>query len=100
MKAAASVRPGDIEGVVRFHGEVYRREWRYDRRFGEYVARGVSAFARSAGYRSVFLWTTSELGTARRLYEAAGFRRTARRPASHLWGRKNITQERYSLGLG
>lgn len=153
------VPPGDIEDLVRFHGEVYWKEWRYDRRFEDYVARGVSdfarrfdprrdrlwlvrergrpvgciamahrtwrvaqlrwylvapqergrglgkrlvrralRFARSAGYRSVFLWTTSELDAARHVYEAFGFRRTARK-TSDLWGRKGITQERYSLSL-
>jgi DNA-binding MarR family transcriptional regulator/N-acetylglutamate synthase-like GNAT family acetyltransferase len=33
-------------------------------------------FARHAGYRKLVLWTQSELGAARRVYEAAGFRVT------------------------
>jgi GNAT superfamily N-acetyltransferase len=55
-------------------------------------------FARSAGYRTVFLWTTSELDAARHVYEGAGFRRTARKKHS-AWGRRGITEERYVLGL-
>lgn len=42
-------------------------------------------FARSAGYRKVVLWTERDLDAARRLYEAAGFRKTAER-AEHRFG--------------
>ncbi len=37
-------------------------------------------FAAQAGYRRVVLWTQSELDAARRIYERAGFRRTAQEP--------------------
>ena len=37
-------------------------------------------FARAAGYRKVTLWTQSILGSARRLYEAHGFKRVASEP--------------------
>lgn len=37
-------------------------------------------FAREAGYAGVVLWTMSPLVSARRLYEAAGFVLTERRP--------------------
>lgn len=48
-------------------------------------------------YRTVFLWTTSELDTARHLYEYLGFKKT--RKKEHLrWGRA-ITEERYYIQL-
>jgi DNA-binding MarR family transcriptional regulator/N-acetylglutamate synthase-like GNAT family acetyltransferase len=37
-------------------------------------------FARAAGYRNVTLWTQSILSAARRLYEAAGFKRVKSEP--------------------
>jgi GNAT superfamily N-acetyltransferase len=149
----------DLGALVRFHEKIYWKEYRYDRRFGAYVAKGLAGmvlrydsardrlwlaksggriigsiaivrhsrtsaqlrwflvapghrgkglgkglmnealrFARSAGYRTVFLWTTSELDAARHVYEGAGFRRTARM-THDVWGRRNITEERYSLKL-
>ena len=159
MKVVAGVAPADADALVRLHGELYWKEHRYDRRFEQYVAKGLETFmarfdrrrdrlwlvkdrgriagsiaivhhtrasaqlrwflvapafrqeglgkrlmkaalrfARSAGYRTVFLWTTSELDAARHIYEGAGFRRTARKRHS-VWGRRGITEERYSLRL-
>jgi ribosomal protein S18 acetylase RimI-like enzyme len=42
-------------------------------------------FAREAGYDAMTLFTSANLGSARRLYEAAGFRLTAEEP-QHLFG--------------
>lgn len=159
MKVISGLAPEDVAALARLHGEIYWKEYRYDRRFEQYVAAGLAKmvtgydaardslwvvkekgriigsiaivhgsgaraqlrwflvapahrgkglgkrlmgaalrFARSAGYRTVFLWTTSELDAARHLYEGAGFRRTARKRHS-VWGRRGITEERYSLDL-
>jgi len=54
-------------------------------------------FARRAGYRSVVLWTQSELAAARHIYEQAGFRRT-RRQAHHSFGR-DLVAETWRLTL-
>jgi DNA-binding MarR family transcriptional regulator/N-acetylglutamate synthase-like GNAT family acetyltransferase len=54
-------------------------------------------FARRAGYRSMVLWTQSELTAARQLYERAGFRRT-RRQAHHSFGR-DLVAETWRLTL-
>jgi GNAT superfamily N-acetyltransferase len=65
---------------------------------GKHLIKAALRFARSAGYREVFLWTTSELDAARHVYESAGFHRTARK-THDVWGRRNITEERYILRL-
>jgi hypothetical protein len=56
------------------------------------------AFSRSAGYRSVVLWTVDPLTTAARLYASVGFRRTEARPRATLWG-STLAEERYDLTL-
>jgi ribosomal protein S18 acetylase RimI-like enzyme len=54
-------------------------------------------FCKKRKYRTVFLWTTSELITAQHLYIGAGFQRT-RKKTHQIWG-KTITEERYDLDL-
>jgi GNAT superfamily N-acetyltransferase len=54
-------------------------------------------FCKQCRYRTVFLWTTSELSAAQHLYTGAGFRRT-RKKTHQIWG-KTITEERYDLDL-
>ena len=54
-------------------------------------------FAREAGYRTVTLWTQSELTAARRLYEKAGFKLT-RRERHHSFG-KDLVAETWDLAL-
>ena len=55
-------------------------------------------FAREAGYRRVVLWTQSELGAARRIYEGAGFCRTAGERHDS-WGRQGLVSETWELSL-
>ena len=54
-------------------------------------------FCKQRKYRTVFLWTTSELVTAQHLYTGAGFVRT-REKTHQIWG-STITEERYDLDL-
>jgi GNAT superfamily N-acetyltransferase len=56
------------------------------------------AFCRTAGYRSVYLWTVTGLDAAARLYLAAGFRKTETKPPATLWG-VSLAEERYDLEL-
>jgi len=55
-------------------------------------------FARQAGYRRLTLWTQSELTAARRLYQAAGFRRVRAQP-SPAFGRRDLVAETWDLTL-
>jgi len=64
---------------------------------GRRLLNEVLRFCKERKYGTVFLWTTSELSIAQRLYASAGFRRTRRR-THRIWGRK-ITEERYDLDL-
>lgn len=56
------------------------------------------AFATAVGYKKIILWTQSELGAARHIYEAAGFRLTGRKPHQS-WGRKDLIAETWELKL-
>src|SRR6202167_3077688 len=46
-------------------------------------------FARKAGYKTVKLWTQSELSAARRIYQGAGFQLVGEKTHDS-WGRKNL----------
>ena len=52
-------------------------------------------FCRDQGYRSVFLWTFSELEAAAHLYRSHGFKLTEKKTHT-IWGR-DITEQRYDL---
>jgi DNA-binding MarR family transcriptional regulator/GNAT superfamily N-acetyltransferase len=55
------------------------------------------SFARAAGYERIVLWTQSRLVAARRLYQRAGFVRTARKP-HHSFGH-DLVGETWELSL-
>ena len=55
-------------------------------------------FARKAGYKTIMLWTQSELGTARSIYERAGFRLVGKE-RHNSWGRKDLVAETWRLKL-
>ena len=55
-------------------------------------------FAREAGYKTMMLWTQSELGAARHLYKEAGFRLVNKQPHKS-WGRDDLIAETWELKL-
>jgi len=64
---------------------------------GKNLLKEALHFCRECRYRTVFLWTTSELGAAHHLYTSFGFKRTEKK-THQIWG-KTITEERYDLHL-
>jgi len=71
-------------------------EWR-GQGFGRRLLDEALAFCRGRAFRSLFLWTTSDLEAAARLYRSAGFRKTEEK-THRVWGRM-VTEERYDLPL-
>jgi N-acetylglutamate synthase-like GNAT family acetyltransferase len=71
---------------------------KYRRRgIGKELLKEALRFSKRRKYKTVFLWTTSELDTARHLYTIVGFRKT--KETSHMiWG-KVVKEERYDLHL-
>jgi DNA-binding MarR family transcriptional regulator/GNAT superfamily N-acetyltransferase len=55
-------------------------------------------FAREAGYRRIVLWTQGELGAARHLYAAAGFRKTSESRHDD-FGKHGLMAETWELKL-
>jgi DNA-binding MarR family transcriptional regulator/GNAT superfamily N-acetyltransferase len=54
-------------------------------------------FARAAGYSRMVLWTVDELGAARRIYEAAGFKLADEEPIDHFG--HHVMSQTWSLDL-
>jgi DNA-binding MarR family transcriptional regulator/GNAT superfamily N-acetyltransferase len=55
-------------------------------------------FARKAGYKTMMLWTQSELTAARKIYQGAGFQVVGEKTHDS-WGRKNLVAETWKLKL-
>ena len=55
-------------------------------------------FGRKAGYKTMMLWTQSELSAARKIYQSAGFR-LVREERHSSWGRRNLVAETWKLAL-
>jgi ribosomal protein S18 acetylase RimI-like enzyme len=64
---------------------------------GKRLADECIAFARAKGYRTMTLWTQSNLTAARRIYETVGFRRVAEEK-HHSFG-KDLVGETWELQL-
>ena len=64
---------------------------------GKRLLRDAVDFCRQRNYKSVFLWTISELKTAAHLYREAGFQLTEQN-THEIWGAVR-TEEKYELGL-
>jgi ribosomal protein S18 acetylase RimI-like enzyme len=64
---------------------------------GRELMENALLFCREQGFETVFLWTTSGLSAARRIYMRFGFRKTEEK-THKIWG-KEVMEERYDLHL-
>lgn len=67
------------------------------RGIGKMLLNEALRFSKRRMYKTVFLWTTSELDAALRLYVNLGFRK-AKEKRHKIWG-KMVKEERYDLRL-
>jgi DNA-binding MarR family transcriptional regulator/GNAT superfamily N-acetyltransferase len=65
---------------------------------GKHLVDECVRFARKAGYKTIMLWTQSELTAARSIYQHAGFRLVGEE-RHRSWGRKNLVAETWRLEL-
>jgi len=99
-------RAGHIVGsvaIVEFSQEEAQLRWLLlhpdlrGRGLGCRLVEEAVAFAREAGYSSIFLWTVDSLPAAARLYKSAGFREKEK-VTHELWG-SLVTEVKYELAL-
>lgn len=67
------------------------------RGLGRTLLKNALQFCREHQFRSVLLWTFSDLEAAAHLYRSVGLRKTEQK-THQLWGR-TLTEERYDLSL-
>ena len=77
---------------------LYVEPWARGHGIGARLVDACVRFARQAGYRTITLWTQSELDAARRLYERAGFVVSATKRHDS-FGRKGLVAETWDLKL-
>jgi DNA-binding MarR family transcriptional regulator/GNAT superfamily N-acetyltransferase len=65
---------------------------------GKHLVAECIRFARKAGYKTMMLWTQSELTAARKIYQSAGFQLVGEKKHDS-WGRKNLVAETWRLKL-
>lgn len=99
-------RAGHIVGsvaIVEFSQEEAQLRWLLlhpdlrGRGLGHRLVEEAMAFAREAGYSSIFLWTVDSLPAAAGLYKSAGFREKEK-VTHELWG-SLVTEVKYELAL-
>ena len=93
--SVAIVRTSKIEAQLRWY--LVHPDYR-GQGLGKSLLREALDFCKERKYKSVFLWTTSELTTACHLYSQAGFKKTETK-SHNVWG-KFISEERYDLLIG
>jgi N-acetylglutamate synthase-like GNAT family acetyltransferase len=64
---------------------------------GKELIKNALQFCKKCKYKTIFLWTTSELIEAGHLYTRFGFNKTEEK-THEIWGKK-VTEERYDLYL-
>jgi len=64
---------------------------------GKELLNAALQFCKECKYKTIFLWTTSELMEASHLYTSFGFNKTEEK-THEIWGKK-VTEERYDLHL-
>ncbi|HKZ94474.1 MAG TPA: GNAT family N-acetyltransferase [Candidatus Bathyarchaeia archaeon] len=64
---------------------------------GKELLEDAIQFCKERKYKTIFLWTTSELKEAGHLYACFGFKKTEEKTRK-IWG-KRVTEERYELHL-